>query len=209
MDRPVVRQERVCDVPEPLAGLAVLESDRLVGAVAARHDERAAQVGHEQVVQRCVREHYAATASPARPRRRRPRRRAAGRGRSAARVRAADRPPRHRAPRGPPARTSLRRTACPRGACASAIARRSPRRLRRMRGGSRRAPSPRGWRRLAGERRPARAASRAAGRTRGTRSARRGTGGCACPRTHFGSPRTSQSRPSSCWRGRTGRAARS
>ena len=40
VDRPVVGEERVGDPAEPLAGLVVVERDRLVRAVAARHHER-------------------------------------------------------------------------------------------------------------------------------------------------------------------------
>ena len=69
VDRPVVCEEHVGDSAEPLPRLLVVEGDRLVGAVAARHDERNADVGAEQVVQRRVREHQPrATASRARPR---------------------------------------------------------------------------------------------------------------------------------------------
>ena len=40
VDRPVVGEERVGDRAEPVAGLVVVERDRLVAEVAARHDER-------------------------------------------------------------------------------------------------------------------------------------------------------------------------
>ena len=49
---------------EPAAGLVVLEGDRLVGEVPARHHERPAEVAVEQVVERRVREHHA---EPRRP----------------------------------------------------------------------------------------------------------------------------------------------
>ena len=48
VDRPVVGQERVGDAAEPLARVLVVECDRLVGAVAARHHERAAEVAESR-----------------------------------------------------------------------------------------------------------------------------------------------------------------
>ena len=54
--------------PSRCARLVVVERDRLVGAVAARHHERAADVGAEQVMERRVREHQAEPRRcPARP----------------------------------------------------------------------------------------------------------------------------------------------
>ena len=102
-------------------------------------------------------------------------------------------------------RRSSRRTASPRGVCASAGAR-----LLLVVGVACEVvaaepldgqdPAAR-----AGARPPPRAASTAAARTRGRRSARRGTAGRTGPRTRAGSRRRSGSRPSSCSAGRTDR----
>ena len=68
VDRAVVGEEGVGDPAELLAGVGVGHGDRLVGAVAARHDERAGDVGDQQVVQRRVGQEQA---QPRRPRRHR------------------------------------------------------------------------------------------------------------------------------------------
>ena len=68
MDRPVVTDPCIGDAPQPLPSVRVLEADRLVGEVAARHHEdlrRRVSIrdsGHrskEQMVQRRIREHHA------------------------------------------------------------------------------------------------------------------------------------------------------
>ena len=59
LDRPVVEQEGVGDVAQPLQRVVVLVGDRLVGHVAAGHHQRLADVGQQQVMQRAVREHHA------------------------------------------------------------------------------------------------------------------------------------------------------
>ena len=135
LDRPVVRDDEVGDRGEPLERVVVLVGDRLVGHVAARHHQRLAHVGEQQVMERAVREHHAELG---RPRRHRPRHRArrgagaparsAGRARSAAPPRPAPAPP---APAPPPRRPPSARTASPRGACAPAAARPPPRRAPR------------------------------------------------------------------------------
>ena len=51
-DLAVVDEERVGDVGEPLERLRVLDADRLVAAIAARHDQRAADLAEQQVVER-------------------------------------------------------------------------------------------------------------------------------------------------------------
>jgi hypothetical protein len=60
-----VCEKEIGDIGEPLAGLAVFVGDRLVGAIAARHHERSAEVRDQQMVQRRVRQHEA---EPRRPR---------------------------------------------------------------------------------------------------------------------------------------------
>ncbi len=57
VDRPVVCEEGIGDAGQALACLAVLEGDRLVRAVAARHHERPPAAVEQQVVERRVREH--------------------------------------------------------------------------------------------------------------------------------------------------------
>ncbi len=59
MNGPVVRKERVGDAVETLAGLDVVERDRLVRDVSAREHDRPCEVCREQVVERRVREHDA------------------------------------------------------------------------------------------------------------------------------------------------------
>ena len=75
MDRPVVRQEEISDPGKALAGLVVVHCDRLVRPVAARHHQRAAEIGEQQVMERGVREH---DAEPGDARRRRVRDRRVG-----------------------------------------------------------------------------------------------------------------------------------
>ncbi len=58
-DRAVVDEEAVGDRAQALERVGVVVGDRLVGDVAARHDERHAGVDGEQLVQRRVREHDA------------------------------------------------------------------------------------------------------------------------------------------------------
>ena len=53
---------------QPRDGILVLVRDRLVGDVAARHHQRLADVGEQQVVQRAVREHHAQLRRPRRDR---------------------------------------------------------------------------------------------------------------------------------------------
>ena len=74
------RGTSVGDRGQPLERVVVAVGDRLVGDVAARHHERHADVGEQQVVQRRVRQHHAEVAAergatdgapPARVRRRR------------------------------------------------------------------------------------------------------------------------------------------
>ena len=64
VDRPVVEEERVGDRCQPRDGVLVLVRDRLVGDVPARHHQRLADVGQQQVVQRAVREHHAQLRRP-------------------------------------------------------------------------------------------------------------------------------------------------
>ena len=90
VDRPVVGEEGVGDAGQALACLVVVEGDRLVRAVAARHHERPPAVGEQQVVERRVREHQPEPRGAGRDgRRRAPRPRVGARARSAARASAA------------------------------------------------------------------------------------------------------------------------
>ena len=60
MDRPVVRQKDVGDAGQALESVVVVVGDRLVGAVAAGHDQRpAGQAAKQQMVQRRVGQHDA------------------------------------------------------------------------------------------------------------------------------------------------------
>ena len=70
VDRPVVQEEQVRDPAQPLQRVVVRERDRLVGHVAARHHQRHADVGQQQVVQRRVGEHHAEVVRARRDRRR-------------------------------------------------------------------------------------------------------------------------------------------
>jgi hypothetical protein len=54
-----VNEEGIGDSSQALQRLVVSVGDRLVGDVAARHDERRARVGEQQVVQGRVRQHHA------------------------------------------------------------------------------------------------------------------------------------------------------
>ena len=124
VDRTVVAEERVGDPAEPLARLVVVVGDRLVRAVAARHHERSAEVGEQQVVERRVREHHAEPRAARRDRRsdRRVRAPAHEHDRPLARARAARPRPSSTSREQPPGASSSARTACPRGACARAAA---------------------------------------------------------------------------------------
>ena len=98
VDRAVVEEHEVGDRSQPLERVGVLVGDRLVGDVAARHHERLADVGEQQVVQRRVRQQHAEVGRARRDRRRHRRvRRAAARARSAGRGRRAEPPPRRSA----------------------------------------------------------------------------------------------------------------
>ena len=66
LDRPVVEQEQVRDVRQPLAGVLVAVRDRLVGDVAAGQHERRAGVGQQQVMERRVGQHHAELRRPRR-----------------------------------------------------------------------------------------------------------------------------------------------
>ena len=57
VDRAIVREEGVGDPGEPAPCVGVVDRDRLVGAVSAREDERRAEIGAEEMVQRRVGEH--------------------------------------------------------------------------------------------------------------------------------------------------------
>ncbi|OPZ61005.1 MAG: hypothetical protein BWY87_00100 [Deltaproteobacteria bacterium ADurb.Bin510] len=57
-DRPVVQQEALGDAAQAFLGLAVFDADRLVGQVAAGHDQRAA-VGHQQMLDGVIGQHQA------------------------------------------------------------------------------------------------------------------------------------------------------
>ena len=223
LDRPVVDEEGVGDPAEPLARVVVGERDRLVGDVAARQHERHAHVAEQQMVQRRVRQHHAELAQPRGDRvRHRGARRARGDD---------DRPVARGQPRGGGRveRDERARRVEPAGhqrerplLAPLAGAQRGDRRLGVRAAGQVVAADPldRDDRAGAQQRRggrhgvaagigPRRAPAARAGRTPGTRSARRGSGGRAGPRTPPGSGRTSRSRPSSCARGRTARRARS
>ena len=127
LDRAVVEHDEVGDRRQPLARVVVLVGDRLVGDVAARHHQRLAHVGQQQVMERAVGQHHAELG---RARRHRP-----GHARVVAAAGEHDRPvaPQPAAPSRPararPARGRRRgpapsaRTASPRGACARAAAR--------------------------------------------------------------------------------------
>jgi hypothetical protein len=65
-----VEQEEVGDAAQPRERVLVLVGDRLVGDVAARHHQRDADVGEQQVMQRRVREHHAELGRPRGDRRR-------------------------------------------------------------------------------------------------------------------------------------------
>ena len=226
LDRAVVDEEarRRCP-PAARSASSSRERDRLVGDVAARHHERHAGVGEQQVVQRRVRQHHAELAQrPARPRRATARARRArgdhdrpvarGQPRRGGRVERDERARRVEVGRHQRERLVL---------AVLARAQRGDRRLVVGAAGQVVAADPldrddragaqqrRGGRHgvAAGDRPAAALAAARAGRTPGTRSARRGSGGRAGPRTPPGSGRTSRSRPSSCARGRTGRRARS
>ena len=58
-DRAVVHQEDVGDLIQPLAGLIVVDGDRLVAAIAAGGDDREGTLGHQQMVQRRIGKHHA------------------------------------------------------------------------------------------------------------------------------------------------------
>jgi hypothetical protein len=58
LDRPVVAEHEVRDPGEALERVVVAVGDRLVGHVAARHHQRLADAGQQQVVERAVREHH-------------------------------------------------------------------------------------------------------------------------------------------------------
>ncbi len=141
VDRAVVAQERIGDPAEPLACLVVVVRDRLVGAVAARHHERSAEVADQQVVQRCVGKHHAEPGIAGRD--------GAGDRRAVPPAQEHDRPP-ARLEQLTLVRVDVRqelrtvrhaaRTACPRDACARVAARPRSRHLRRTRDASRRGP---------------------------------------------------------------------
>ena len=59
VDRPVVGEQPVDQRAEPGDGVVVVVGDRLVAEVAARHHERPADAGQQQVVQRGVGQHQA------------------------------------------------------------------------------------------------------------------------------------------------------
>ena len=66
-DRAVVDEEEVGDAAEPRERLALVDADRLVGEVAARRDDREAELAHQQMMQRRIRQHHAEVAGcPAR-----------------------------------------------------------------------------------------------------------------------------------------------
>ena len=190
VDRAVVGEEGVGDPAQPLAGLVVVERDRLVGAVAARHHERPAEVVAEQVVERGVGEHHAEPRDPGRDRLGDARvRRGAERARSAAARARAALAPRRRPPRAHPGRRVITRERL----LLAVLARAQPRDrllVRRVAGEvvaaealDREDPAARG-----AARPPPRAASRAAGpqtgQAIGSAWKRRSPG----PRTRAGSP---------------------
>ena len=216
---------------EALERLGVVEGDRLVGDVAARHHQRHAGVREQQVVQRRRRQHHAEVGLARRDGSRdggagtaAARSRSAARARSAARsssgasttsARAASRLGDHQRERlvlAVLARAQRRDGGLVVGAAGEVVAADS---LDRHDRGRRAAPPPprrprrrRPPPRAAGPPLAVRSAGRAA-RTPGRRSARRGSGGRAGPRTPPCRPRRARSRPSSCARGRRGRRARS
>ena len=60
VDRPIVSQKQIGDAGQPGDGVVILVGDRLVGTVAAGHDERdVAQLSQQQMMQRRVRQHHA------------------------------------------------------------------------------------------------------------------------------------------------------
>ena len=59
VDRPVVADQQIGDPVQALARVVVAVGDRLVGHVGAGHDQRRADLGQQQVVQRRVRQHHA------------------------------------------------------------------------------------------------------------------------------------------------------
>ena len=58
-DRPIVHEEQIGDAAEPRDDLGFVDHHRLVGEVAAGADQRAADVRHQQVMQRRIRQHQA------------------------------------------------------------------------------------------------------------------------------------------------------
>ncbi len=189
------------------ARVLVLEGDRLVRDVAAGQHERAVEVRREQVVERRVREHARrATATPARP--------TAATG--------APVPPAHEhdRARGRAQQLELRGRdlgeRLGRGRhhgerlLLAVLARAQPRDrllVARVAGEVVAAEPLDGEDRAVAQQRPPppRAASRAAARRRDSRSARRGSGGRAGPRTRAGSRRTARSGHRRVRAGRTGR----
>ena len=186
--------------------VGVVDRDGLVGAVAARHHERPRNVVAEQVVERGVREHQPDPRRRPGDRRRRPARPPRpARARSAARRASAAPPPPASAPRARSGSVGhhrerlllaeLARAQTRDGALVGRVARQvvAAEALHREDAAAARA-----------RRRPPRAASSGAARTRGRRSARRGSAGRRDPRTRAGSRRRAGSRPSSCAGGRRG-----
>ena len=55
----IVREDPVDERRQPRGGVVVLVGDRLVAGVAARHHERAADPGEDEVVERAVGQHHA------------------------------------------------------------------------------------------------------------------------------------------------------
>ena len=71
VDRPVVGEQAVDQRAQPGRGVVVVVGDRLVAEVAARHHERSADAGQQQVVERRVRQEHAEVGQArARPHRR-------------------------------------------------------------------------------------------------------------------------------------------
>ena len=197
VDRAVVEEHEVGDPGQPLERVGVLVRDRLVGDVAARHHERLAGVGEQQVVQRRVRQQHAevgrcaarptaATAASGRPRREHDRAVAPGSSAASSSVSA----------------TSARAASTSRTITANGLSSRCLRARSAATAGSSRRQArevvaadalDRDDRAVAAARRPPRAAPRrrrgrpaaaaASARTRGTRWAGRGSAGRPGPRT--------------------------
>ena len=210
MDRPVVAEERVGDPAEPVGGLGVVDRDRLVRPVAARHHERAADVREQQMVERGVGEHHA---EPGVARGDRFGDRGVG-----ATAQEHDRPPGRAEQLGLRLvdlgeRPGLVRHHRERLVLA-VLARAEPRHrllVRRVAGEVPAAEALHRQDRAVPQQlhRLLERASTAPGRRRGSRSARRGSDGRRDPRTRGGSRRRGRSRPSSCSAGRTGPSGRS